>query len=220
MLCIPYSCCFLVFLCVRFLSLLLAFQQAQVHRKRNSYASSIAFSSLEVLPVLRLGRFHTSPYLVFYLLLFLGCYSLYLIELVLSFSKSPSLLKSEFGRKRYHRFRKPCFLSAASSAAPGYAPDWPAKRPARRQFRRFVRRNGRRRRKSRRAVRGGAGLCAGLRRTSILNVIPAAAGLRRAVRRTVWRKLRSRRAVRRTVRRTNRRRRTYRRNGRRFPQNG
>ena len=47
----PYPYCFLVFLCVRFLSLLLALQQAQVHRKRNPYASSIAFSSLEVLPV-------------------------------------------------------------------------------------------------------------------------------------------------------------------------
>ena len=111
MLCIPYSCCFLVFLCVRFLSLLLALQQVQVHRKRNSYASSIAFSSLEVLPVLYLGRSHPSPHLVFYLLLFLVFYSLYLIELVLNFSKSPSLLKSEFGRKSYHRFRKPRFLS-------------------------------------------------------------------------------------------------------------
>ena len=118
---------------------------------------------MEVLPVLRLGRFHTSPYLVFYLLLFLGCYSLYLIELVLSFSKSPSLLKSEFGRKRYHHFRKPYFLSAATSAAPGCAPVCPAKWPARW--------------KSRRAVRGDAGLCAGLFRTSILNVISAAAGL-------------------------------------------
>ena len=47
----PYSCCFLVFLYLRFLSLLLALQQAQVHRKRNPYASSIAFSCLEVLPV-------------------------------------------------------------------------------------------------------------------------------------------------------------------------
>ena len=34
---------------MRFLSLLLALQQAQVHRKQNLYASSIAFSSLEVL---------------------------------------------------------------------------------------------------------------------------------------------------------------------------
>ena len=98
---------------MRFLSLLLALQQVQVHRKRNPYASSLAFSSLKVLPVLHLGRSHPSPSLVFYLLLFLGFYSLYLIELVLSFSKSPSLLKSEFGRKSYHRFCKPCFLSVA-----------------------------------------------------------------------------------------------------------
>ena len=71
MLCIPCSCCFLVFLCVRFLSLLLALQQAQVHRKRNSYASSIAFSSLEVLPVLRFERF-----IPLHSWLFLACYFL------------------------------------------------------------------------------------------------------------------------------------------------
>src|SRR4051794_15908750 len=46
-----YTYCFLVFLLVRFVSLLLALQQAQFHQKRNSYASSIAFSSLGVLPV-------------------------------------------------------------------------------------------------------------------------------------------------------------------------
>ena len=81
--------------------MLLALQQVQVHRKRNPYASSLAFSSLKVLPVLHSGRSHPSPSLVLYLLLFLGFYSLYFIELVLSFSKSPSLLKSEFVCKRY-----------------------------------------------------------------------------------------------------------------------
>jgi hypothetical protein len=46
-----YSCCFLVFLGVRFLSLFLAFQQAQVHQKWNLYASSFAFSSLDIFTV-------------------------------------------------------------------------------------------------------------------------------------------------------------------------
>ena len=114
--------------------MLLALQQVQVHRKRNPYASSLAFSSLKVLPVLHLGRSHPSPSLVFYLLLFLGFYSLYLIELVLSFSKSPSLLKSEFGRKSYHRFRKPCFLSASVRRQVR------RRRAVRRKFRRTARR--------------------------------------------------------------------------------
>jgi hypothetical protein len=39
----------LMFLCVMLLILLLYFQQVQVHWKQNSYASSIEFSSLEVL---------------------------------------------------------------------------------------------------------------------------------------------------------------------------
>ena len=91
----PYICvAFLVFLYVRFLSLFLALQQAQVHRKRISLVSCIAFSSLEVLPVLHLGRFHTSPIMVFYLS---G-------GLAMSIPKSPSLLKSEFGYKSYRSF--------------------------------------------------------------------------------------------------------------------
>ena len=96
---------------MRFLNLLLALQQVQVHRKRISYASSIAFSSLKVLPVLRYGRFHTSPFLVFYLLTFLGVYLHKEIELVLRFSKSSSLLKLESGCKRYRVFRVSCFQS-------------------------------------------------------------------------------------------------------------
>ena len=82
----------------------------------------LRFSSLKVLPILHLGRSHPSPSLVFYLLLFLGFYSLYLIELVLSFSKSPSLLKSEFGCKRYHVFRKGSFLSVVESVQPAPRP--------------------------------------------------------------------------------------------------
>ena len=97
------------------------------------YASSIAFPSLKVLPILHLGRSHPSPSLVFYLLLFLGFYSLYLIELVLSFSKSPSLLKSEFGRKSYHRFRKPRFLPSSVRR------EFRRRRAVRRKFRREFR---------------------------------------------------------------------------------
>jgi hypothetical protein len=45
---------------VRFLSLLLAFQQAQVHPKRDSYVTSIAFSILDVLSALHVEMFHQS----------------------------------------------------------------------------------------------------------------------------------------------------------------
>jgi hypothetical protein len=41
----------------------------------------------------------TSPYLIFFLLLILGICGVHWIDLSLSFSKSPSLLKSESGRK-------------------------------------------------------------------------------------------------------------------------
>ena len=155
--------------------MLLALQQVQVHRKRNPYASSLAFSSLKVLPVLHLGRSHPSPSLVFYLLLFLGFYSLYLIELVLSFSKSPSLLKSEFGRKSYHLFCKPRFLSSTVRR--------------RRAVRRKFRREFRRRRTARRTVRGRRNL----RRTSPNWCSEAYFGGRRTARRTVRRLARRRR---------------------------
>jgi hypothetical protein len=46
----------------------------------------------------------TSSYLVFYLLLLLGFYGLHWIYIFLSFSKSPSLLKSESGCESYHIF--------------------------------------------------------------------------------------------------------------------
>jgi hypothetical protein len=47
----------------------------------------------------------TYLYLIFFLLLLLGLYGLHCIYLSLSFSKSPSLLKLESGRKSYHCFR-------------------------------------------------------------------------------------------------------------------
>jgi hypothetical protein len=64
----------------------------------------------------------TSPYLVFYLLLLIGLYGLHWIDISLSFSKIPSLLKSESGRKSSHRFRLPSFLVGANPASPGFSP--------------------------------------------------------------------------------------------------
>jgi hypothetical protein len=61
----------------------------------------------------------TSPYLIFYLLLILGLYVVYWIDLSLSFLKSPSLLKSESGRKSYHRFHLPSFSVGANPVCTG-----------------------------------------------------------------------------------------------------
>jgi hypothetical protein len=54
------------------LELVASFSTSSISSKWNPYASSIAFSSWEVLPVLHFGRFHTSPHLVFSLLTILG----------------------------------------------------------------------------------------------------------------------------------------------------
>jgi hypothetical protein len=51
----------------------------------------------------------TSSYLLFYLLLLLGFYGLHWIYIFLSFSKSPSLLKSESGCESYHIFCEDIF---------------------------------------------------------------------------------------------------------------
>jgi hypothetical protein len=64
----------------------------------------------------------TSPYLIFYLLLILGLYVVHWIGLSLSFSKSPSLLKSESERKSYDRFHLPSFPVGANPVAPGFSP--------------------------------------------------------------------------------------------------
>ena len=53
--------CYLDLIHVWIVSLSLFPRQAQVHRKRISYAFSIAFSFLRFLPVLHFERFHTSP---------------------------------------------------------------------------------------------------------------------------------------------------------------
>jgi hypothetical protein len=64
----------------------------------------------------------TSPYLIFYLLLILGLYVVHWIGLSLSFSKSPSLLKTESGHKSYDRFHLSIFSVGANPAALGYTP--------------------------------------------------------------------------------------------------
>jgi hypothetical protein len=51
----------------------------------------------------------TSSYFVFYILLILGFYGLHWIDIFLSFSKSPSLLKSESGCKSYRIFCEDIF---------------------------------------------------------------------------------------------------------------
>jgi hypothetical protein len=51
----------------------------------------------------------TSSYLVFYLLLLLGFYGLYWIDIFLIFSKSPSLLKSKSGCESYRIFCEAIF---------------------------------------------------------------------------------------------------------------
>jgi hypothetical protein len=77
---------------------------------------------LEDLPVLSYRRF--SPLLIwfFYLLLILGPYVVHWIGLSLSFSKSPSLLKTESVRKSYDRFHLPIFPVGANPVAPGFSP--------------------------------------------------------------------------------------------------
>jgi hypothetical protein len=61
----------------------------------------------------------TSLYLIFFLLLILGLYVVHWIDLSLSFSKSTCLLKSESGRKSYHRFRLPNFSVGANPVLTG-----------------------------------------------------------------------------------------------------
>jgi hypothetical protein len=61
-----------------------------------------------------LREIFTSPYLVFYLLLLLGLYGLHWIDISLSFSKSPSLLKLVSGCKSFHRFLLSSFSIGAN----------------------------------------------------------------------------------------------------------
>jgi hypothetical protein len=64
----------------------------------------------------------TSSYLVFYLLLILGFYGLHWIDIFLSFSKSPSLLKSESGCKSYRIFCEDIFCQFRARFGPEIQP--------------------------------------------------------------------------------------------------
>jgi hypothetical protein len=68
----------------------------------------------------------TSPYLIFFLVLILGSYGFHWIYLSLSFSKSPSLQKSESGRKSYHCFCLPSFSVGAGPVLTGFFTGRPA----------------------------------------------------------------------------------------------
>jgi hypothetical protein len=64
----------------------------------------------------------TSSYLVFYLLLLLGFFGLHWIDIFLSFSKSPSLLKSESGCESYCIFRETIFCRFRARFGPEIQP--------------------------------------------------------------------------------------------------
>jgi hypothetical protein len=86
----------------------------------------------------------TSHYLIFYLLLILGLYLFHWIGLSLSFSKSPSLLKTESGRKSYDRFHLPSFSDWCKSCGAGIFTGRPVSGRRRRAVHRPVRLTARR----------------------------------------------------------------------------
>jgi hypothetical protein len=67
-------------------------------------------------------KVHTYPHLLFYILKILGVYLHEVLDLVLSFSKIPSLLKSESGCESYHVFHEGSFLLVPSSVHPRLGP--------------------------------------------------------------------------------------------------
>jgi hypothetical protein len=68
---------------------------------------------------------YTSTYFLFNLFLILGFHNLYWIELVLSISKSSSLLKMKSGRKIYHHLCVLSFLSVVQPVQPSLEPTSP-----------------------------------------------------------------------------------------------
>jgi hypothetical protein len=64
-----------------------------------------------------------SSYLVFYLVLLLGFYGLHWIDIFLSFSKSPSLLKSESGCESYRIFCEDIFCRFRARFGPEIQPE-------------------------------------------------------------------------------------------------
>jgi hypothetical protein len=65
----------------------------------------------------------TSSYLLFYLSLLLGFYGLHWIDIFLSFSKSPSLLKSESGCESYRIFCEDFFCRFRARFGPEIQPE-------------------------------------------------------------------------------------------------
>jgi hypothetical protein len=65
----------------------------------------------------------TSSYLVFYLLLLLGFYGLHWIDIFLSFSKNPILLKSESGCESYRIFCEAIFCRFRARFEPEIQPE-------------------------------------------------------------------------------------------------
>jgi hypothetical protein len=65
----------------------------------------------------------TSPYFLFYRLILLGFYGLHWIDIFLSFSKSPSLLKSESGCKSYRIFREDILCRFRARFGPEIQPE-------------------------------------------------------------------------------------------------
>jgi hypothetical protein len=70
-----------------------------------------------------LKEIFTSSYLLFYLSLLLGFYGLHWIDIFLSFSKSPSLLKFEFGCESYRIFREDFFCRFRARFGPEIQPE-------------------------------------------------------------------------------------------------
>jgi hypothetical protein len=83
----------------------------------------------------------TSLHLIFLILLILGLYVVHWIDLSLSFSKSPCLLKSESGCKSYNHFCLPSFSVGANPVLTGIFTG----RPAQGRRNRAVHQDGRRR---------------------------------------------------------------------------
>jgi hypothetical protein len=105
----------------------------------------------------------TSPYFIFNLLLILGLYVIDWIDLSLSFSKSPNLLKTESGRKSYDRFHLLIFFSWCKSGGAGLYTGRPVL--------------GRRRRAVHRPVRCSNRGCTETHPKHVFGVGPALAGL-------------------------------------------
>jgi hypothetical protein len=116
----------LVFLCVTFFNFFLAFQQAEVHKKRDALASSIAFSSLEVLPVINFERIHTSIYQVFYPFMVTNIFTFGWIALLVIFPTKLDSTHLEFGCKTLGIFCTKCSCCFCMAGHTGPRPVWPS----------------------------------------------------------------------------------------------